>query len=610
MIRDGGARGGYVSRLPIMLSSIVCSLPFLTHHFSRLTQVFFKRAQSSGYISIMASEFLLIAIDEFVPTYRVHNRQVLLKFLQLSNIVRIDDIGIYENQVLVNVAGIRIVVLNLDEAVFRADLFTSQQHWALREISARKVATTTPSGSPSTVSTTGTVGNSDLVKSTKASAPTDSAICKPARAKSPIPKKDTSTTSMTPKGKKTPSKKSASPSKSSKKHCMNGAECRNILNGTCRFHHTAQEIAQAGAIIEECIGISLPKVGWIIGTNGDNITAMRKACGADIWIEDEIVYSSDKQKIRMLHVLGSREAVVKGIELVMESAADCNDEYTELNNVEALIGVSPAKQKELLGSSTLKMLKDASGADILAGENEHSLRVVGTKKVVEKAIELVMQWAAHSNGKAREKSVVMPGLERNSNATPPVGTTVEAIKPSSASVAENLPVKRSNDEEGWPALGLPNQQKATASPRVSTKPFLQPASEYNVDARNASEPPADINDNTSWPALSSTESFTSSTPPCVPDRPAIQPTKKTSKNASAQKVTENKKKNADICIHGAACRFIRNGVDDCEFYHSPKELEQATAAAAKKNGKASSKTGSKKAEYVMRISRSQAAWYV
>ena len=368
---------------------------------------------------------------------------------------------------------------------------------------------------------------------------------------------------------------------------MNGAECRNILNGTCRFHHTAQEIAQAGAIIEECIGISLPKVGWIIGTNGDNITAMRKACGADIWIEDEVVYSSDKQKIRMLHVLGNREAVIKGIELVMESAAGCNDEYTGLNNVEALIGVSPAKQKELLGSSTLKMLKDASGADILAGENDYSLRVVGTKKVVEKAIELVMQWAAHGSGKTRATPVVESGFDRSANATPPVGVRMDAMTPASALVAENSPIGHSKGKEDWPALGLPNQPPATASPRVSTKPFLQPTPESSVDARNASEPPADINDNSLWPALESTEPSTASTPPRVPERPAIQPAKKASKRSSAQKVAEKKKKNADICIHGAACRFIRNGVDDCEFYHSPKELELAAAAAAKKNRKAS-----------------------
>ena len=122
----------------------------------------------------MASEFLLIVIDEFVPTYRVHNRQALLKFLQLSNIVRIDDIGISENQVLVNVAGIRIILLNLDEAVFRADLFTPQQHWALREIAARMAAAaaTASSKSPTTTSTstTATVGSSDPVKSTKATA--------------------------------------------------------------------------------------------------------------------------------------------------------------------------------------------------------------------------------------------------------------------------------------------------------------------------------------------------------------------------------------------------------------------------------------------------------
>lgn len=178
----------------------------------------------SGNVSVNeAFDFLVLAIDEFVPSYRVHNRKFLFKCLRLSNGIRAVDIGIPENQVLVNVAGIRMVLLDLEEAVFRADLFEPQQHFVLREmVAARKAAL--------------------------ALIATEAITLHKTPAKSPAK-------ATTPRGKKSPSKKSASPTKS-KKHCMNGAQCRNILNGSCRYHHTPQEIAQAGAIIEECIGIS------------------------------------------------------------------------------------------------------------------------------------------------------------------------------------------------------------------------------------------------------------------------------------------------------------------------------------------------------------------
>lgn len=354
----------------------------------------------------------------------------------------------------------------------------------------------------------------------------------------------------------------------------------------------------------------VPKVGWIIGANGDNITRIRKASGADIWIEDEIVKakSGDKGKMRMLHVLGSREAVEKGIELVMESAASCNDESTGMNNVEALIGVSPVKQKELLESVLLQKLKDASGADIVAGDNTFSLRVVGTKMAVEKGIELVMQWAVHTSGKAKAKPKT-PSVIDTTNATPTTDTKVDVDTSSATGVALDSPSESNDGEDDWPALGLP-KEKVAISPRVSTKPFLRPSLESSYDARNVSEPPADINDNAAWPALETTEPSVTATPQRVPDKPAIQPVKKVVKKSttSESKSSAKKKANADICIHGAACRFIRNGRDECEFYHSPKELELAAAAAAKKKGKVATSTGM--AEYVLRISRSQAAWYV
>lgn len=471
------------------------------------------RKFGGAYHKTIATELVLLVIDEFVPG--VHNREALLEYLQLSNHVAyktgLNQLGIDPSHVLVKVAGIQIVLLDLDEALFRADLFTKTQHIALREVVSRDAALAEKSPSKATPRPT----------------------TAPAPAKSP------------PSTKQLPAAGTPKKTKSNK-HCMNGAECRNILNGTCRFHHTPEDIAKAGAIIEEVIGISVCKVGWIIGTNGDNITYMQQDSGADIWIEDEVVNG----KMRMLHVLGSREAVEKGVELVMESAAKCNDDAS-LSNFEALVGITPAKQKLLVASEALKEMKEASGADIFVGESCCSLQVVGTKEAVEKGIELVMEWAARD-----EKGSMTTTPTSMTNATPTAQVQSRSTSSSSAAMVTNASVSPNkpanlNDGAAWPSLAAPSKKPAAANPqRVAVRPMIQ---------------------------LTTKKAKNSKTP------------------SRASTKAKAKKKDAPICIHGANCRYIRNGRDECEFYHSAKELELAADAAA----------AASKVEHVMYISRAE-----
>ena len=432
-----------------------------TQHLSFLLQGYIKTVQESGRkLDVTSSQhkiaidFLHLVIEGFVVP---NDRACIQEFLKLATVnpkTDLHQIGIEQEQILVNIAGLQIALLDLEEAVFRADLFTTNvQHMALREMVSRDV--TVARKAPSTAMTLKTVDP-----------PT-----KPTVIKMPPP--------PPPKGAvSAPKKKSSAP-------CMNGAQCRYILTD-CRFYHSPEDIAKAGATVEELIGISTCKVGWIIGTNGTNITQMAQQSGADMWVED-----AERNNVRLLHVMGNREAVEKGVELVMESAAKCGG------------------------------------------------------------------------------GMVVSRVSKNDTAT------VLPTTASKTSVPASPPAKL-NDEEAWPSLGSPDKALVTACPRVAAKPAIQ---------------------------LAKKDAVTKTTPMSTVKRPAIKVTptapnyfknSKTITNRPATKVNA-KKKGMHACIHGAKCRYIQTGRDECMYYHSAKELERAAA---------------NNVEHKMYISRAVVGWVI
>jgi len=487
-------------------------------HVSRYV-VYKRKALKGRAFNNVAAAFVGLAIEEFVPSS--YDRKCIQKCLSLANDtsqVSLQRLGIDKNQVLTKVAGILIILLDLEEAVFRADLFTNTQHMALRELASRERASAA------------------------------------ARAKSSLkPSPSTKAAPVTPAKS---SSKLASPvkKKRSSLHCMNGAQCRNILNGECRFHHTPHEIALAGAIIEELIGVSCCKVGWIIGTNGENIARIRESSNADLWIEDTVLQGN----IRMLHVLGSRKAVEKGIEQVMKIAARCEEGagVVKSETAEALVGISPSKCKILVGSEALEKMIESSGATIVVGESRCCLRVVGTKEAVDKAIHLLIEWGAQGDGNGKADSLqtsihTSELASTGTSVTMPNDTQTESVPPAAAPLV--------------PSVSFPT---ATAVPSVPS-------------ACAPTDPQTSLNDDEAWPSLASSDTIPQRGR--VPAKPMIQPTKKAVKKSSTAPSKGKAKKKDAMCIHGAGCQYIRNGRDECEYYHSAKDLEQSVARHADRN---------------------------
>jgi len=69
----------------------------------------------------------------------------------------------------------------------------------------------------------------------------------------------------------------------------------------------------------------------------------------------------------------------------------------------------------------------------------------------------------------------------------------------------------------------------------------------------------------------------------VPPLPAVVPMQVVAAKpkAASRPIPEHKATKPDTssqkCFHGAACRYIRNGHNECKFYHSPEEIEEAVA---------------------------------
>lgn len=466
-----------------------------------------------------AAAVVLLVIDEYIPEFRVHNRDFILTSLNQADASSepFEYLGIDENHVYTQVAGIRIVLLDFEEAVFRADLFKTQaQHQALRELASKErakaaalaaaaAAAAAPSPTPATPTTTTTT--------TVAKVATTTVSPKKKKTKSPVKNNNNNNNNK-------------ASSSITKKPCMNGADCRNILNETCPYYHSLEEITSRKFIlVEQVIGISTWAVGWIIGTNGENIENIKQTSNTDVWIQvEEIPISpNSKETMRMLHVLGCREDVQEGMEMVLKSAARCAEEQEQVTSkrVEALIGIAPDKQVLLLEqTAVLEEMKTKSGADIIVEKGSVAVRVIGTKEAVDTGIQLVTTWAG----------------------------------------------------EGSSAASTPAQS--------------------NVSVRAPDPPPANINDSMAWPSLSpaakpkQASSVTAPQPRVVPAKPMIQSTKKATTSKASKPIAAKQKKkkaNAAICIHGVNCRFIRNGVDNCEFYHSAKELELAAARDSKKS---------------------------
>jgi hypothetical protein len=180
--------------------------------------------------------------------------------------------------------------------------------------------------------------------------------------------------------------------------------------------------------------------------------------------------------------------------------------------------------------------------------------------------------------------------------TKPANSSV-AVPIASSTVATNndkTAIGTSKGEDSWPALGLKTLKvSSTVSPRIrATQP--NPAAQWNTRASSLN-PPAKIDDTKEWPSLQSeaTKESSSDGKP-VPSSNAMLPYAKKAamppkpvptKVSVAAKTTLSKKHQSSVttvdykhpCIHGSRCQFIKSGKDQCKFFHSTKELEEAAA---------------------------------
>jgi len=420
---------------------------------------YMRAVQSSGRIPFGVPHHKLAAIfmqfvifQDYVPSYKQEVINACLDLTSYSPENNLQYLGVLNSQVLVHVAGIQIVLVDLQEAALRPDLFPAIV--TLKQVAKRDFSP------PPQVNTKTSPSTALAVK------PSTAVVVTPAL------------------------KPPANPSKSTKS-CPNGSKCGHVLDGTCGFFHTKQEIAEAGAIVEERIAIPPCKVEWLVGTHGILLKIMAEDCGANIDVMPEEQY-----KMCIVRLVGTRLAVGKGVELIMDRAKRYKKEVGhEENQNDTTEEKAESEERELEASST------TTSDTVPSDENP----IQPTEKEEETAI------------------VPYVAAVTNAGVSPPADL---------------------EDDTAWPSL---QSEKAdvTTSQRATSKPVL----EY---AAKAAMPPKNI--------------------PAAKAAPSKPSKKQGTSNGSVAKVDYK-----HPCIHGKNCKFLQSGRDECKFFHSTAEIEQAAA---------------------------------
>ena len=355
------------------------------------------------------------------------------------------------HQVLLHVAGIQIVVLELHEAVTRADLFTPTRCMALlREMTHPWNDATFPSKMMTAVSSKSSLRPTTTTMTTT-----------------------TTTTTV--------------------KRCIHGANCRHIRTGNrpCGFYRTKHEIAadDDGAIVEKVIGISTCKVNRIMESNGNRLTEIAQQSGADVWMEDELVGNN----VRILHAVGRREAVNKAKKLIMQSVTigESHDGTQMSYSVEELIGTSASKAKSFVGENgaAIQKLADASGATIWLDEDRQTLHVKGCREALSRGIHLVLKWAAQCDRKIVADSTTMP----STLVSTPIGPTTADESSNSIASSALAPTANVSSKSLAPLKDDATFPRLAKSEKVARS--VATASGFRR------KPPVKLKEESAWPAL-------------------------------------------------------------------------------------------------------------